>query len=987
LYHFLLNVTQVGEVTVNVTYHSHHLAGSPLRFNVTSGDVDHEKSRIVGFGAWMAEMKRPNTFYVQLFDHFGHELVTTPTKASQQYQGKEGEEPVEDEEILQELHALVTVQAFDSRQRPLEDTFHSLIEYIGKSTWGIRYTVDMEQKDTIFLSVHYDGEEEPVGRERLPVFVQFPGAPFPPNSYQMIGPYPARQSLLAPDASALITNPVNARSHSLNKNGWLAIEPPLASMSDSDFRSQLTGSFHVEQKGVFLLLCLGVEHYSIDGTTHFSGDVWNVHDLQEGDHTLILSVFGKREWNFHSQCRFQPYAPLQSYPSESVVPDIIGETMMGTTHVLLQNLYTHPLDLQVKVLALNDTTIQPIVRIASGTVIAPQELSRVPLEIEFNTGGGYRFPKQSFVMILGFYSEKSGGRTQVKLTFPVHASTSGAPFRFTFVDTDGSVQSAMATRPRQACKEGACPVIVVSHGGGVNVPRLASFYPPNDRAWHLFPSGRMITPYELGPLFTTHTMAAVQGLASLVEDHPTLFSSYPVDENNLLSIGSHHHGGRGALLLANRYPDRMLGVSADSGWIKHNEPWSEDFIHPMLSGLMRWIASTEQDISLTTSNLNGVPLFGGAGKGDNVGFPWRLYYQQTLFHKHHIDAQSDSVMGVSYKKLPTAAVVPTKDALAFMKKRLASTKSLPREFTVSSWNPAVYHGRGGIHITALLAPTQLATIDVEIDDSLWILNTTNTRSFEIQEIATLPRAAQILIDGRDSFMIDTQEEVRFTIGSDGRWKEQLDTTNQRSMNQYGPVTHMYQEKVSIVCGTDAPAEVVQFYQSFAVFMANEIYKQHRQTVHIYSDKQYAAFPQNERTNVILLGGSQSNSVTADIMQRSPVPVSYKKGTVTVGECQAPTSKNAAALFLTPDEEHLAFVVSASSVGMMRSTIPLLPLHTPYDAFPDYVLIEESREWQGGNAILTAGMWDALWQEAASARFSQCPTFPRPSRTEESTQLW
>ena len=41
------------------------------------------------------------------------------------------------------------------------------------------------------------------------------------------------------------------------------------------------------------------------------------------------------------------------------------------------------------------------------------------------------------------------------------------------------------------------------------------------------------------------------------------------------------------------------------------------------------------------------------------------------------------------------------------------------------------------------------------------------------------------------------------------------------MDQYGPVTRLYQKKVTIVCGTDATSEQVQMYQLSAVYFANE----------------------------------------------------------------------------------------------------------------------------------------------------------------------
>merc|ERR1711879_619111 len=207
-------------------------------------------------------------------------------------------------------------------------------------------------------------------------------------------------------------------------------------------------------------------------------------------------------------------------------------------------------------------------------------------------------------------------------------------------------------------------------------------------------------------------------------------------------------------------------------------------------------------------------------------------------------------------------------------------------------------------------------------------------------------------------MIDTAEKVSF-VQENGIWMEQKEFSF-RKMNQYGPVTRLYEEKVSIVCGTHAKAEEVQMYQLFAVYIANELVKQHRSDVRIYSDIQYDALSEDQKTNVILIGGTESNMVTKKIMKDTPVPIRFENGDVVLADCRVSCARNTAALFLAPNGDHLAFVIAASSLSMMQSVTNILPLHTPYDSFPDFVLIDESHTWKGANGILSLGYWDATW---------------------------
>ena len=110
------------------------------------------------------------------------------------------------------------------------------------------------------------------------------------------------------------------------------------------------------------------------------------------------------------------------------------------------------------------------------------------------------------------------------------------------------------------------------------------------------------------------------------------------------------------------------------------------------------------------------------------------------------------------------------------------------------------------------------------------------------------------------------------------------------------------------------------------------------------------------------------------MKDNPVPVAFDNGEVSVAGCKISCHKQAAAMFLAPHGDHLAFVVSASSSGMFQSVSNILPLHAPYDSFPDFVLIDEEHTWKGANAIISTGYWDADWKFNPFSAFHQCPTY-------------
>lgn len=732
---FALNCSEIGNYYLNITYRDEHIIGSPFQFEITPGNFSHENSKILGFGSWIASLKKPNIIYVQILDDFSNEIIRLSTPTSLEFEKKENDDN-EEYQIPEEIHNLIRIQIKNSRNQILEN-FEYKTEYIGKSTWGISYLIDSDIQETVFIGIYYDNNNIPIGNNLLGVFLQESGFPYPPNSYKMLGPYPAKPELLEVAPSAISSHPDHFRSYKLDKNGWLNGFFTSYSLSDTDYRAEFIGDFTVEEDGIFIFICLGVEHYTIDYPLLKSGDVWNIHQLSKGTHTLQVSTLAKRDWNFDFQCRFQNFYPLKSYISESLIPDFLinNNKFTGQFHILLQNLHTNPInDLDVKIIAINDTNISPIVKVSEKFTLYPQEFSFIPIEMDFTINEEKNYPKENFFIIIAIFSNSLKAKTQISFTVRIRDIRSQS-FQYIFKDTDQTHQIATVKAPLSFSKDdielynNKYPVVLISHGGGVSSNKLCDLYPHFLTAWLLVPKGRCVIPFEIGPFSDTHYLSAIDGLEKfIINDLPENIPR--VDKNSIVSIGSHYYGGLGALLLANYYPDRMLGVSADAGWIKHSKPNLNDFIHPMISGIIDF-ASIHNDFSFTTENFRGVPFFAGSGVGDTAGYPWRMFYQQTLLEKNKVEIKADSIVGLSYKKHPTAAFEPTQNVIDFISKRITRPKYLPKEFTVSSWNPSIYQGRGGVYISALQVPTQLASINVKIQGDLWLLNTTNTRTFDL----------------------------------------------------------------------------------------------------------------------------------------------------------------------------------------------------------------------------------------------------------------
>ena len=66
-------------------------------------------------------------------------------------------------------------------------------------------------------------------------------------------------------------------------------------------------------------------------------------------------------------------------------------------------------------------------------------------------------------------------------------------------------------------------------------------------------------------------------------------------------------------------------------------------------------------------------------------------------------------------------------------------------------------------------------------------------------------------------------------------------------------------------------------------------------------------------------------------------ISKERGHFSLGNCLFTNKSSIAFGFLAPVEHRLALVVAGSNYDSFYRLVQVLPLHPPYDAFPDYVI--------------------------------------------------
>ena len=250
---------------MNVTYKGKHLIGSPLRLEFHHSQFAPEKTKIKGFGSWIAEIGGVNIFYMQLFDRFGNSFMndtsifppelpegsqTADSTNPQDQTPPEAEKapPVdsiskEAQERAYEIRDVqdIKVVALNYKYEAIKD-FRYVLEYLGKATWGIKYSISCPSGQ-FYLGISYGPENIKITETLLEVTAQPGPFPYPPNTYKLVGPYPARNEIIEPDFRTLSIPPQSMKSFSLSNDGWLDVSIPVKSLANVDYRAILI-SFH-----------------------------------------------------------------------------------------------------------------------------------------------------------------------------------------------------------------------------------------------------------------------------------------------------------------------------------------------------------------------------------------------------------------------------------------------------------------------------------------------------------------------------------------------------------------------------------------------------------------------------------------------------------------------------------------------------------------------------------------------------------------------
>ncbi|XP_072030612.1 uncharacterized protein [Amphiura filiformis] len=596
-------------------------------------------------------------------------------------------------------------------------------------------------------------------------------------------------------------------------------------------------------------------------------------------------------------------------------------------------------------------------------------------------------------------------------------------FLFTFLDHDGSVQSAAAIEPLENCPEGSCPVLLSLHGTGVEAQNQADSYKRMEegqwffgleKAWVLTPTRHGAHNWE-GPGALT-PMTALETLQKITEEMSWIPNK--ADSRRVIFAG-HSMGGHGAWHLATHYPDRAIGVISLAGWIKKEEYGDSNvfFRHdistshtdPAVKAIME-ACIAENDADRHVSNLKGIPVLTRIGAQDRTVHPFYVRRMYRLLQEVGVNVTYTELAGkehwwwdtwttndggaVNDPQLRNFANQIAEDAPSYASGscdaegldcsqpnyalKYSGIENLEKsgKWTLTVVNPAFGEGLLGVRILQQSVPFRTSKVEMEFPDRTHAeLRTVNVDRFSLNPSHRVQPSWSHRTIKVDETILDL-EDGSVNAGArihvcklKGKWQVCVEETllgidQRRSPVNFGPARRVAEHQFVIIYGTQDKS-LSQSLLTMAVYIANLFYLTSDTIAPIFDDETLTE-DKADSHNLIVIGGPHQNQWTQRFLDK--VPLSLGDSGISLGDCTF-SGSGLGALFLAPHRDNgLALVLLGTTTQGLEDTIrlasPTIPPMTrsPFsNMIPDFVLTGRDFQAKGSGGYLCTGFWGNQWE--------------------------
>ncbi|KAH7877813.1 uncharacterized protein C8R40DRAFT_1159305 [Lentinula edodes] len=595
-----------------------------------------------------------------------------------------------------------------------------------------------------------------------------------------------------------------------------------------------------------------------------------------------------------------------------------------------------------------------------------------------------------------------------------------------FFGVSDSIPTNFLVVPPESSDKRRAPILAL-HGAGVDIfapSPSESFWaqalPRQVWSWVVIPSGRTSWGLDWHGPSAQDAWGVLDAVTDILQSSESttwgknkwgIPSTTPNRKPQAILMG-HSNGGQGAWYIAERFPDRVLGVIPASAYIKSQAyvPWtmscSAHFADPFLEAILQ-TSLTPDDNDLFVGNLRGKDVLAIHG-GDDENVP--------VWHSRELVGVLQNLEGVGYNTsrveflefrgqphwFPT--VFKNDQVQSFIDQLLDAAEFGPQcvtyseKFSLTVAVPAESGSMQGWHIEKLSIPGRLGRVSVHVieqsSSSAMLVNakTTNILEFSVDPklFGVLEKDMQLYIDGKqvvlDSRILEMAQVIYFkavgpklwklsdsrnTLQLSGRMQTVLSSPNSVDHSEFmGPAPLVFVVPDAVLDLESGPTETPSHAMSIALRLSHDLLVYHRldSEIMINSEVNIALLKPEfasafSKGNVIVVGNEAALELQTALHQGKTNFVT-ENNFIDVKEFMTRVHVDGfRILFLHPHPMNscakMLLLQSTDPVGVgLERAARLFPIRTGVPV-PDWIIIGEDNGRGEGN-VIAAGLWDSEW---------------------------
>ncbi|KAJ3937435.1 MAG: hypothetical protein NXY57DRAFT_1045445 [Lentinula lateritia] len=524
-----------------------------------------------------------------------------------------------------------------------------------------------------------------------------------------------------------------------------------------------------------------------------------------------------------------------------------------------------------------------------------------------------------------------------------------------FFGVSDSIPTNFLVIPPESSDKRRAPILAL-HGAGVDIfapSPSKSFWaqalPRQVWSWVVIPSGRTSWGLDWHGPSAQDAWGVLDAVTDILQCSEStawgknkwgIPSAIPNRKPQAILMG-HSNGGQGAWYIAERFPDRVLGVIPASAYIKSQAyvPWtmsrSAHFADPFLEAILQ-TSLTPDDNDLFVGNLRGKDVLAIHG-GDDENVP--VWHSRELVgvlqNLEGVDYNTSRVEFLEFRGQPHwfPTVFKNDQVQSFIDQLFGAAElgsqsvTYPEIFSLTVAVPAESGSMRGWHVEKLSIPGRLGRVSVHIIEQstssamLVKTETTNILEFSIDTklFGVLEKDMQLYIDGKQL------SDSRNTLQLSGRMQTVLSSSNSRDDSELmGPAPLVFVVPDAVL---DLESGSTSHAMSIALRLSHDLLLYHRLDSEIMI---------NSEVNIALLKPEFASA--------------FSKGNViVVGNEAALELQTALHRGKTNFVSENNFIDRAARLFPIRTGVPV----------PDWIMIGGD-DGRGEGNVIAAGLWDSEW---------------------------